>query len=62
MNDNWTPVEETHFGAPIIGHCNRCHRATWDEDQFGRECRMTQPDGNPCGGMFQPSSPEGDTQ
>lgn len=32
--------------------CNRCGRYTWDLSQFGAEDRMTQPDGNPCGGLF----------
>lgn len=42
--------------APV-GICNRCGRETVDVDQFGREDRMTQPDGNPCGGRF--SDPPG---
>lgn len=32
--------------------CDRCGRKTWDADQFGTEDRMTQPDGNPCGGRL----------
>jgi len=32
--------------------CGRCLRKTWDEDQFGQEDRMPQPDGYPCGGRF----------
>jgi hypothetical protein len=32
--------------------CGRCLRCTWDEAQFGQECRMPQPDGFPCGGTF----------
>ena len=32
--------------------CLRCHRRTWSEEEFGQECRMTQPDGFPCGGRF----------
>lgn len=33
--------------------CNRCGRETVATSEFGREDRMTQPDGNPCGGRFQ---------
>jgi hypothetical protein len=36
--------------APPLGQCNRCHRKTWSPDELGAEDRMTQPDGNPCGG------------
>ena len=38
--------------APPMAKCNRCGRKTWDEDELHREDRMTQPDGNPCGGRF----------
>lgn len=37
--------------APFV-QCGRCGRKTWDTDAFGTECRMTQPDGFPCGGRF----------
>lgn len=33
--------------------CGRCKRKTWDKAEFGSECRMTQPDGYPCGGRFE---------
>lgn len=36
--------------APPLGECNRCHRKTWSVAELGTEDRMTQPDGNPCGG------------
>lgn len=42
------------LGAPV-GECNRCHRKTWDEATLGTEDRMTQPDGGPCGGRFEPT-------
>ena len=32
--------------------CNRCRRYTYALSEFGAECRMTQPDGWPCGGRF----------
>lgn len=32
--------------------CLRCKRHTWAAAEFGKECRMTQPDGFPCGGRF----------
>ncbi len=32
--------------------CDRCRRFTWDTTGFGRECRMTQPNGSPCSGTF----------
>jgi hypothetical protein len=38
--------------APPLAVCNRCGRQTWAATEAGREDRMTQPDGNPCGGMF----------
>lgn len=38
--------------APPLAICNRCGRNTWDVVDVGVEDRMTQPDGNPCGGRF----------
>jgi hypothetical protein len=35
-----------------LAQCNRCGRKTWAQDQVNEEDRMTQPDGNPCGGLF----------
>ena len=32
--------------------CGRCGRTTWSVADFGGECRMSQPDGYPCGGRF----------
>jgi hypothetical protein len=32
--------------------CGRCGRKTWSLAERGAEDRMTQPDGFPCGGMF----------
>ena len=37
--------------APFA-RCGRCGRKTWSTEEFGRECRMPQPDGFPCGGRF----------
>lgn len=38
--------------AAPLGQCNRCHRKTWSESELGIEDRLTQPDGNPCGGRI----------
>ena len=38
--------------APPLGECNRCHRETWATSEIDTEDRMTQPDGNPCGGRI----------
>lgn len=32
--------------------CDRCGRKSWAVEAVGSEDRMTQPDGNPCGGRF----------
>lgn len=37
--------------------CRRCQRHTWDPAQFGKEDRMEQSDGFPCGGMFTDGEP-----
>ncbi|GAA4707361.1 hypothetical protein APR04_003790 [Promicromonospora umidemergens] len=47
--------EEVDLMEPAVGECNRCHRQTWDEVNIGTEDRMTQPDGGPCGGRFEPT-------
>lgn len=39
---------------PPLARCNRCGRSTWSLEQVSTEDRMTQPDGNPCGGLFVP--------
>lgn len=33
--------------------CGRCRRRTYATSEFNTECRMTQPDGFPCGGRFE---------
>lgn len=33
--------------------CGRCGRTTYSPSDFDAECRMTQPDGFPCGGRFE---------
>lgn len=40
------------LNAPPLGQCNRCGRQTWEASEVGAEDRMTQPDGNPCGGRI----------
>ncbi len=37
--------------------CDRCRRKTWTAAAFDTEDRMTQPDGNPCGGRFRSETP-----
>lgn len=58
MSEDWTEL----FGDDVpyhlrldtapLGCCNRCGRQTWSESEVGTEDRMTQPDGNPCGGRL----------
>lgn len=38
--------------APPLAQCNRCLRKSWSESEINIEDRMTQPDGNPCGGRM----------
>lgn len=38
--------------ASPIGECNRCHRKTWVASELNTEDRVTQPDGNKCGGQI----------
>jgi hypothetical protein len=40
------------LNAPPLAECDRCGRKTWAEAEVGTEDRMTQPDGNPCGGRL----------
>lgn len=40
------------LATPPLGRCNRCHRKTWAANEIGTEDRVTQPDGNPCGGKI----------
>jgi hypothetical protein len=35
-----------------LGECNRCSRKTRLESELDTEDRLTQPDGNPCGGRI----------
>lgn len=44
------PIDDL-FGPPL-GECGRCHRRTWAAEEVGREDRVTQPDGYPCGGTI----------
>lgn len=46
-------IDVTFPNDPHVGECNRCHRKTWDAETIGTEDRMPQPDGGPCGGMFE---------
>lgn len=40
---------------PALGKCNRCGRSTWSRSEVGKEDRMPQPDGGPCGGLIVPN-------
>lgn len=53
--DELVPLNPDWLNAPPIGQCNRCHRKIWAESELGNEDRMTQPDGNPCGGRIVPT-------
>lgn len=46
--EEWIPYEP----APFVAQCDRCQRKTVVASEIGREDRMPQPDGNPCGGKF----------
>lgn len=50
--DELSPISDLWLNAPAVAICNRCHRQTWEPDAVDTEDRMTQPDGNPCGGRF----------
>lgn len=43
---------DAFLNQPPVARCNRCGRAAWNPEDVGQEDRMTQPDGNPCGGRF----------
>lgn len=47
MSETWPDLDKP------VGECGRCHRKTWFPDEVGKEDRMTQPDGYPCGGRFE---------
>jgi hypothetical protein len=49
--DEWIDLTDMLDAAPLA-ECGRCHRRTWSPSEVGREDRLTQPDGFPCGGMF----------
>ncbi len=55
--DEWRVLEGDEIPAHLrpdapVARCKRCGRETVDIDLFGGEDRMTQPDGGPCGGIF----------
>lgn len=58
MSDGWEELfgddvpYHLRLDTPPLGRCNRCGRQTWAESEVGTEDRMTQPDGNPCGGRI----------
>lgn len=35
-----------------IGFCNKCQRCTWNYEEIGKKCKMIQPDGFKCDGIF----------
>lgn len=50
--DELVEINPEWLNAPPIGICNRCQRHTWSAVEIDAEDRMTQPDGNPCGGRI----------
>lgn len=60
----WMSESESRawLDAPAVAKCDRCGRSTWDAGSVGTEDRMTQPDGNPCGGRFVAASPVPETE
>lgn len=48
-----SPINPDWLEAPPLGVCRRCGRKTWAESELGAEDRMTQPDGDPCGGRIE---------
>ena len=40
------------LGGPVA-RCNLCGRVSYAPDAIATEDRMTQPDGRPCGGVFE---------
>lgn len=38
---------------PPVAQCTRCGRKTWSSSEVNTEDRMTQPDGQPCGGFLE---------
>jgi hypothetical protein len=47
------PINPDWLDAEPVGQCRRCGRKTWSDMEIGREDRMTQPDGDPCGGRIE---------
>ncbi len=41
-----------HLFETPLAECDTCHRKTWDAEELGNVCGMTQPDGFKCGGVF----------
>ncbi len=39
-------------GESPVAQCSVCQRCTWDIREFGSECRMFQPQGHRCEGVF----------
>lgn len=39
-----------------FGRCSACGRKTWTRAEMGTQCKMTQPDGTKCAGIFRASS------
>jgi hypothetical protein len=53
MRKNKMGVWISYEPSPFVAQCNRCLRKTVSANEIGKEDRMTQPDGNPCGGFFE---------
>lgn len=50
MIDKAIPL--TCFDGPALGECSRCHRKTWVISDIGAFCKISQPNGVKCEGVF----------
>lgn len=46
-------VSMADLDAPTVAKCWNCKRSTWDPENVGKRCSMTQPDGSKCVGVFE---------
>lgn len=53
LDDPDLPPEFAHLAPDAPSQvCSICARCTWDVEEFGHVCGMTQPDGTSCPGLF----------
>lgn len=48
----WIDADDV-LGGVSVGYCGRCGRLTWRKVELGTVDNMPQPDGGPCGGVFE---------